>query len=64
MQNFILEAALTVLLTVPAYLVTILIIAAVRALIALRKGTGYAKQAFQKTFWNLFTEMLNPLNWF
>lgn len=52
---------LAVLIAVPLYTAVCAAIAAVRAM---KAKTGEKKRNFKETFWRLFPEIFNPLNWF
>lgn len=52
-----------IVLVLLIYIVTVILISAIRALITKSKVKNIAKAAFKETFWDIFCEMLNPFNW-
>ncbi len=45
------------------YFATVILISVIRTLMTKRNGKSFAKETFKETFWDIFFELLNPLNW-
>ncbi len=45
------------------YFATVILISAIRALMAGRNEKSFVKKTFKETFWDFFFELINPFNW-
>lgn len=57
------DAAWIIILVLLIYFTIVILISAIRALIARKSGKDFAKDAFKETFLDFFFELLNPFNW-
>lgn len=57
------DAVWMIILVLLLYFTTVILISAIRALMAGGKGKSFAKEAFKETFWDFSFELLNPFNW-